>query len=91
MEREAVGIRVERKRLAESSPLGTTQETAGRAPFLASVKSLVEATTLPSWLSWRTSLNSGSGFQIEGVVTACAIGLHDIEPVSQSGSVPRWM
>ncbi len=43
----------------------------------------------PSWPSWLTSVNDGSGFQMPGVWGPCCTGAHVIAAsFSQSGSVP---
>jgi hypothetical protein len=64
-------------------------ETAGRVPFLAAVKKFESVWIFPSWLSWVTSVNEGSGFHIPGVFGPCCTGAHVIEAsFSQSGSVP---
>jgi len=37
----------------------------------AAVKKFAAVWTLPSWPSWRTVVNPGRGFQIEGVFAPC--------------------
>jgi hypothetical protein len=50
---------------------------------------------LPSWRSARTSVNEGSGFQIDGVFSPWSTGGHPAALWSglsaQSGWMPAWM
>ena len=73
---------------SESALLGMTHETAGRWFDFTSVKNWLESTTLPTWWSWWTSVNSGSGFQISGVWASCAYWTQYICPFAQSGWPP---
>src|SRR6202035_3025896 len=77
---------------SDTSPLGTSHETAGRLPCCAAEKKYRIDSMLPSCPSFWTSVKDGSGFQIPGVCGPCWTGAQLIEAsFSQSGSVPVEM
>src|SRR5881409_2739846 len=57
-----------------TSPFGTIHETVGRVPVCAATRNSRTGWMLPSWPSWCTVWNSGSGFQISGVPTPLRLG-----------------
>src|SRR3954451_21411175 len=72
-----------------TSPLGTTQDTAGSVPCCTSTKNCETFWMLPVSPSCCTVVNQGSGFQIVGTPTACNLGGQLIaSSSSQSGSYP---
>jgi hypothetical protein len=57
-------------------------------PLAAARRKRSYGAMFPSWWSWWTVSNQGSGFQIPGVLARCATAGQIISSSAQSGSPP---